>query len=226
MAVVVPSMRRVVDLAHSIETGMPVFPTDPAPAVLPWARMPVHPFDTEVVHISSHTGTHMDAPSHFVRGAAAIDEVDLAGCLSPGALLDLRSLAPVGTIDPSDLRDAEARSVSCLSQGDAVLLWTGWSRRWRHRDYVAGYPGLSEDGARYLVERGASVVGIDTPNVDHPSAGDFPAHRALLSAGIPIVENLTRLGTIRSPNFTFVALPLAIVSATGSPVRAVAIIGG
>ena len=205
---------------------MPVFPTDPAPAVLPWARMPVHPFDTEVLHLSSHTGTHMDAPSHFVRGATAIDGVDVARCLSPGALLDLRDVAPGSTIDSSDLRDAEGRSGRYVSQGDAVLLWTGWSQRWRHRDYVAGYPGLSEDAARYLAERGASVVGIDTANVDHPGAGDFPAHRALLSAGIPIVENLTRLGMIRSSNFTFVALPLAIASATGSPVRAVAVVGG
>jgi len=218
-------MRRVVDLAHSIETGMPVFPTDPAPAVLPWARMPVHPFDTEVVHISSHTGTHMDAPSHFVRDATAIDGVDVAGCFSPGALLDLRGVAPGSTIGPSDLRDAERRSGRYASHGNAVLLWTGWSRRWRHRDYVTGYPGLSGDGARYLVERGASVVGVDTPNVDHPGAGDFPAHRVLLNAGIPIVENLTRLGTIRSSSFTFVALPLAIASATGSPVRAVAVVG-
>ena len=225
MAVVVPSMRRVIDLSHPIKAGMPVFPTDPAPVVLPWARMPVHPFDTEVLHLSSHTGTHMDAPSHFVRGATAIDEVDVAGCFSPGALLDLRGVAPGSMIDPSDLREAEGRSGRCLAQGNAVLLWTGWSRRWRRRDYVTGYPGLSEDGARCLAERGASVVGIDTANIDHPGAGEFPAHRALLSAGIPIVENLTRLGTIRSSSFTFVALPPAIASATGSPVRAVVVVG-
>ena len=219
-------MRRIVDLSHTIEAGMPVFPSDPAPAVLPWARMPVHPFDTEVLHLSGHTGTHVDAPSHFVQGATAIDELDLARCVRPGTTLDLRGVAPGSSIDSSHLRDAEGRCGRSVAEGDAVLLWTGWSRRWRYRDYLTGYPGLSEDGARYLVQRGPSVVGIDTANIDVPDAGDFPAHRALLQAPIPIVENLTRLGTIRSSNFTFVVLPLAITGATGSPVRAVAVVGG
>ena len=71
-----------------------------------------------------------------------------------------------------------------------------------------------------------ALVGIDSANIDHPNDGDFPAHKTLLGRGIPSIENLTRLGAVRSRSFTFVALPLAITGATGSPVRALAIGGG
>ena len=216
--------RRVVDLSHPIEGSMPVFPLDPAPVVLPWARMPSQPYDSEVLHLSSHTGTHMDAPSHFIQGAGAIDEVSLERCVVPGVLLDLRATGRGGLIDPAALRLAEERRGSPVAEGDAALLWTGWSRRWRSRDFLTHYPGLSEEGARYLAERRVAIVGVDSANVDHPEAGHFPAHRTLLGAGIPIVENLARLGAIRSRNFTLVLLPLGIVGATGSPVRAVAVV--
>ena len=98
--------------------------------------------------------------------------------------------------------------------------------RWKSPDYLTAYPGLSGDGAQYLAERGVSLVGVDSGNVDHPDSVDFPAHKSLLARNIPIVENLTRLGGIRSRSFTFVALPVAIVGATGSPVRALAMVEG
>ena len=71
-----------------------------------------------------------------------------------------------------------------------------------------------------------ALVGVDSANIDHPEDGDFPAHKTLLGSSIPIVENLTRLGAIRSQAFTFIALPLFLPGATGSPVRALAVVGG
>jgi kynurenine formamidase len=221
-----PVKRRVVDLSHPIEGSMPVFPSDPAPAVLPWSRIPVQPFNSEVLHLATHTGTHMDAPNHFFTGAAAIERVSLERCACPGAVLDLREAGTSGVIDANALRRAEGRRGRAVAEGEAVLLWTGWSGRWRSRDFLTHHPGLTEDGARYLAERRVAAVGVDSVNLDRPDAHDFPAHKELLGRGIPIVENLARLGAIRSSRFTFVALPLGIVGATGSPVRAVAIIQG
>ncbi len=90
--------------------------------------------------------------------------------------------------------------------------------------YLSENPGLDRHGAEAIVESGASLVGIDTANLDLPDAADFPAHHALLRADMPIVENLANLGAIRASAFTLVALPLRLRGATGSPIRAVALV--
>lgn len=217
--------RRIVDLSRHIEPSMPVFPLDPKPAILTWAQTPVHAFDSEVLHLSTHTGTHMDAPNHMLgREADSIERVSLDRCIGRGMVLDLRRVPPRGIIDRDALRGCEETLGRTPESGDAVLLWTGWAGHWRSRDFLTDYPGLAQDAAQYLAEREVGLVGVDSANLDHPGAGDFPAHKTLLGKGIPIVENLTRLGAIRSRNFTFIALPLAIAGATGSPVRALAVV--
>ena len=217
--------RRIVDLSRHIEPSMPVFPLDPKPAILTWARSPVHAFDSEVLHLSTHTGTHMDAPNHMLgREAESIERVSLDRCIGRGMVLDLRRSPPRGIIDRDSLRQSGLDPALNLEPGDAVLLWTGWARHWRSPDFLTDYPGLAQDAAQYLADLEVGLVGVDSVNLDHPDAVDFPAHKTLLSMGIPIVENLTRLGSIRSRTFTFVALPLAIAGATGSPVRALAMV--
>ena len=205
---------------------MPVFPLYPKPITLAWTQTPVHPFDSEILHCVTHTGTHMDAPSHFLKGTDSIEDIGLDRCVAPGAVVDLRSVGAQGLIGRDSLRRGEEKRGRRLERGDAALLWTGWGKHWHSPDFLTDYPGLTEDGAQYLSDREVALVGIDTANVDHPEAEEFPAHKTLLCSGIPVVENLARLGSIRSSAFAFVALPLAIVGATGSPVRALAIVEG
>ena len=217
--------RRIVDLSRPIEPSMPVFPLYPKPTTVTWTQTPVHAFDSEMLHLVTHTGTHMDAPNHMLgREAGSIDGIDLNRCIGKGVLLDLRRVPPLGIIDRDTLRHCEEDLGVELEPGDAVLLWTGWSNHWRSTDFLTDYPGLAQHAAQYLADREVALVGVDTANLDHPDAGAFPAHKTLLGKGIPIVENLTRLGAIRSRWFSFVALPLAIAGATGSPVRALAMV--
>jgi kynurenine formamidase len=216
---------RIVDLTHPLEPSMPVFPLDPKPLILTWTKLPFHPYDSELLHCGTHTGTHIDAPSHFVKGADPVETLKPASCIAPGVILDFRELAPRASIGVDHLRRAEEQLGTQVEKGSAMLIWTGWSRNWKATNYLRDYPGLTEEAAQYLADREVALVGVDSANLDHPDAAGFPAHKTLLGNAIPIVENLTRIGLIRSSWFTFVALPLPIVGATGSPVRAIAVVG-
>lgn len=216
---------RIIDLTRPILAGMLVYPSDPVPEVRSWTQRATHGYDSEVLHLGTHTGTHMDAPSHFLAQAATIDVLPMAACMLPGVLLDLRNAG--GEIGLEALLRAEASLGRLVGRDEAVLLWTGWSEWWPSAEYLRDYPGLTAEGAALLAERGAGLVGIDTASVDQAAAEGFPAHRALLSKGVLIVENLKGLAALQGVGaFRFQALPLPIAGASGSPVRAVAVVGG
>jgi arylformamidase len=164
--------------------------------------------------LDMHLGTHMDAPLHFIPGAA--DIASLALVLRPAVVVRTRE------------RAIPARALpEALPQGCAVLFDTGWTTSLESRSYYEGFPHLSPELAEALVSRGATLVAIDTPSVDAiDPTSRFPAHRILLGAGIPIVEGLCNLD--RLPDgaraFWFAAFPLKLEGADGSPVRAVALL--
>jgi arylformamidase len=167
---------------------------------------------THVSHLDLHLGTHIDAPLHFVPGAADVAALDLA--LYPAVVVDTREheVSP-GVLPAQSLR------------GCAVLFSTGWTIDAESPAYFAGFPHLSPKTAAELVDRGAALVGIDTPSVDpNDPTSRYPAHRILLGAGIPIVEGLCNLD--RLPDgldaFQFACFPLKLEGLDGSPVRAVA----
>ena len=110
-------------------------------------------------------------------------------------------------------------------ESKAVLFDTGWSRKWRQPDYLKGYPFLTRDSAEHLVEAGARLVGIDSPNVDDDGDGQRPVHTILLGAGIPVVEHLTGLDALPESGFRFFAVPPMIRRFTSFPVRAFALVG-
>jgi len=205
-----------VDLTMAISPLTRVFPGSPQPAFIKWSTFGVHGYDSEVMHMSTHTGTHMDAPSHFAPGMASIDQVPAARLVSSGVLLRVRKGAD-GTIVVADIMDEEIR------EGDAVVFATGWEKH-EGADYMTRNPGLSQDVARYLVERKVNAVGIDGPSIDPGFDEKFAAHNILLPAGVIVVENLCNLDRIEGRRFTLVVAPLKLAGASGSPVRALALL--
>ncbi len=215
--------RRHIDLSHVVEDGMVTYKGLPAPKISDFlsrtasrARYaPGTEFQIGLIEMCSNTGTYVDSPFHRYP-----DGADIGG-------LELDRLADVDAITV-DVRAASGRAID-LAQlrshdvaGKAVLVRTGWDRHWRTDAYFTGHPFLTADAARYLVERGAIVVGIDSYNIDDVAGGERPVHSALLAAGIPICEHLTNLGALPARGYRFTAVPVKVTGMGTFPVRAYA----
>ena len=208
------SRGRIVDLSQPLSAGTPVYPGDDAVRVTIVDQTSVN---LSRIEFSVHTGTHMDAPFHFFDGAETIDLTPLERCVGPARLVDLRSIAEEGEIRREHI---EARCHAPL-RAHAAVLYTGWSEQWDQPGYFSDHPCLAPAAARFLVDSGVLLVGVDMPSVDRTP---YPAHQILLRAGVPIVENLTNLDAIGADRFQIVMLPLKLAGRDGSPIRAVAIV--
>src|SRR3954470_8668121 len=252
---------RVYDLSQPIAPGMPVLGLHPpytftlvrrhGDAERPGSSSSAN----ELLVMCAHTGTHLDALAHYARDGCLYGGVDAAAAqrgtagfrqlgieetppiIQRGILLDvpgalgldvLGDQQPVGA---AELDAAERHAGVRVEAGDAVLVRTGWARRWseaaRFVDGDAGCPGLSGDGARWLLARGVRLTGNDTAYYEVYPRGEDNVHALLIADhGVHIIENLNleRLAADRVYQFLFVALPLPLVGATGSPIRPVAVV--
>jgi len=206
---------RIVDLSQPVGAGTPVFPGDGPVRVTILDQASVN---LSRIDLSVHTGTHMDAPFHFYSGADTIDRIPLERCVGPARIVDLLDLAAGNEIR----RDHIERRLNAPLRAHAAVLHTGWSKYWGAPGYFTGHPCLTADAAQFLVDCGVQLVGLDMPSVDRAR---YPAHKILLGAGVPIVENLTNLDAIGADLFQLVVLPLKLAGRDGSPVRAVAFVG-
>lgn len=223
-------MTTFIDLSHKLEPGMPSYPGLPEPHFKVWmsheesaargAYAPGTVFQIAHYEIGGNTGTYVDAPFHRHPGASDLAALPLEKLANiPGLLLPAPEEGPIGAdaFEGPDVR------------GKAVLVHTGWSRRWGG-DYFRSGPYLTADACNALVEAGAALVGIDCANIDNignmDGTGDpsRPAHTILLGAGIPIVEHLTGLAELPDEGFRFFAVPPAIEGGTSFAVRAFAIV--
>jgi arylformamidase len=217
---------RFVELSHVIADGTVTLPGLPAPVItahLTWAdSRPRYAAGTEFsmdrITMIGQTGTYLDSPRHRYP-----DGADLAG-LPLERLADLPAVV-VRTAGSGrsvvDVSDLEPLAVA----GRAVLLHTGGDRHWGTPAYAVDAPYLTAAGARWLVDHGAALVGIDSINIDDmspASAGERPAHTLLLAAGIPIVEHLTALADLPPAGARFTAAPPRITAFGTFPVRAYA----
>jgi kynurenine formamidase len=206
---------KLIDLSRTIHSGMPVFPGDPVVTLRPAGALP--PWSVTALEFGTHTGTHIDAATHFVPGGTTIDRYPLERFVLPAYVVRVRAeggeaieWAMLAGALPDDLTDT------------AVLLNTGWDRFWGE-EIALRHPYLSEAAAAGLVERGVGVVGTDALNVDSTAPATTHAHATLLGADVLIVENLTGLIVLeqgRSHQCAF--MPLRLDGADGSPIRAYA----
>lgn len=216
----------VIDLSQELATGMQVFALHSPTHLLPWAKRETYGFASEALFCNSHAGTHVDAPFHFLAQGQTVDRVPLDRFFGPAVVYDLTHLSPRSRISPDDLAPCVAETP--IEPGDIVLLRTGIDERLGTPDYLRAYSGLAEQSARLLAGLGVKAVGTDAPGIDHPEAVACPAHHVLLPAGILIYENLANLAALlavaRGRRFTFHGLPLRLAAASGSPVRAMAVV--
>ncbi len=187
---------------------MPVYPGDPAVSVEPAATMEADGFRVHRLALSTHAGTHLDAPSHLEPDGRTLGEYDIEA---------FRWDARVVHCDPG--RDGSIREgdVPAADGADAVVFATGWSEHWGADEYRE-HPALTPDAAARCAREGYHV-GVDCPSVDPAGSAAFPAHHELLGAGRLILENLTNLAGLPE-RVTMHAYPLA-VDADGAPARVV-----
>jgi kynurenine formamidase len=177
---------KVIDLSMEISESLKVFPGSPQPCFVPWTSFAKHGYDSEAIFMSTHTGTHMDAPSHFVRGRPSIDRLGSDKFIAEAVLIEIPKRAN-GLVQANELRGADVRPK------DAVVVATGWERHQRAANYMSANPGLSAGAARFLASKKVSMVAIDGPSIDRGSDSSFPAHKVLLRRNILVVENLCNL---------------------------------
>lgn len=207
----------IVDLTHMIEAGMPVYPGDPEVTQESASTMTRDGCRVARLTLSSHTGTHMDAPAHILSQGTTLDQLPVSQFCGRAAVLDVSQLAG-GVISAQFLRER----CCALRPADFALFYTGWERLWgTDAFYQGGFPILDHEAAKYLVSCGLKGVGTDAPGVD-PMAGPYDAHRTLLSGGLVILENLRLQRVIGRQDLMLFALPLKWARADGAPVRAVA----
>lgn len=219
--------RRLIELNHLYEEFMPVWPTH---GKFFCSRAEDYSagdgnYNCQL-SLGDHCGTHVDAPVHFIEGGKTIEQVDVQQLTGRGRCLDMSHLTENADITLEMIQRWEAGNGEILAQ-DIVIFRTGYDEKWRCRPHQAAFlqnwPGLSEEGARYLLEKGVTVFGTDAMSLDRYSNEEHPAHLAVLGADCLIIENLANLKNLPT-EFIFMALPLRIKGASASPIRAVALV--
>ncbi len=214
-----------IDLSHEVEHGMVTYQGLPAPVICDYlsreasrARYaPGTEFHIGRIDMVANTGTYLDSPFHRYA-----DGRDLAG-------LSLDSLANLECLVARVEQDGD-RAIARLPfserevSGCAVLVETGWDRHWRTDAYFSGHPYLTGELARWLVNAGAVLVGIDSYNIDCTDTGERPVHSALLRHDVPIVEHLRGLAALPERGARFFAVPVKVKGFGTFPVRAFALV--
>jgi kynurenine formamidase len=212
---------KIIDLSMSVFSGMPVFPGDPAVSVTVEKQLFENEYQVSRIRFGSHTGTHIDAPRHFLTEGAAVSDIDLE-CFVGEAICLRPSFAKTEVVGrPTfDLTDSQRESIR---PGDRIILSTGWEKLTGTPEYFGNYPLFSEDLIMFLLEKQPVLLGADLPTL--AGSGDpFRLHREMFSGRTVFVEGLVRTGELREGRFFFSAAPLKIINGDGSPVRAYAIV--
>jgi arylformamidase len=196
-------MTEIIDISVPVRPGMITYPGDPTVTL----ERVVSIADGGVVNLSRldfgvHTGTHVDAPVHFIEGAPAAESLPLDVLIGPASVVDLRRAERL-----------DGPSLAKLPGAERILLKTRNSELWERETFAEEFLALTEDGARSLVERGVRLVGID-----YLSIGDEAAHEVLLAAGVVAIEGLD-LHAVEPGEYQLVCAPLKLVGSDGAPAR-------
>lgn len=208
------------DLSHSVYTGMTTIPLLPKVEVRSLSALDMGAaVNVSELRMATHAGTHIDAPAHVIRGGRTIDQIPLERWWGPAVVVPIArdggEAIPVQDLAAADIR-----------RGDIVLLHTGWDVHFDAPAYQL-HPYLGDDTARWLVDRGVSMVGIDAVSVEmplerRPPGFDLPVHHVLLEHDVLVIENLADLGPLSGRRVRVHAFPLDIRGGDGAPARVIA----
>ena len=209
-----------IDLTLTISKSIPNFPGSPKPHFILWSDIKDDGYNLELLFLSSHTGTHIDVPYHFVKNGMKIHQIPLDRLIGKAILIKLKKTknSPITKMDISLFE----KKNGTIPNNSSVFFFTDWQKNLKKDNYFTENPGLDKSAAIYLASKKINLVGTDSPSIDLGKNTSFIVHHILSKNNILIVENLTNLNKITSLEFSFTILPLKLKDATGSPVRAIA----
>lgn len=209
----------LIDLSHPLEHGQPNFPYDPKISVLVHNTIESIGYNITEVSMSTHQGTHLDAPYHFYDDGKTVDEMSLEQFYGPAQLVDLAPGSHLEEETPLTIEMFEPHEDK-FEPGAKVIYRTGWDRKFGSSDFFSGFPTLTVEAAQWIADHNIELLGMDTPT---PSTDWKEVHLTLLAEGVEIVivEGLTNLDRLPE-QFTFMGFPLNIKGRDGAPIRAVA----
>jgi arylformamidase len=204
---------KLIDVSVPLDGSLPTYPGNTPFSLEPIKRIADGgSSNLSTLHLSAHAGTHVDAPRHFFDAGISVDAIPLEILCGRTRVVEVTSRKAVEADDLAAAGD--------LSEDVRVLIKTHNSRLWGSGEFHADYIGVAESGAKYLVEHGIKVVGVDYLSVEPFKTPGAPAHHALLGGGTIVIEGLN-LRDVEPGVYDMVCLPLRVVGADGAPARVV-----
>lgn len=216
-----------VDLSYTMEENMPSWPTHARYGSVVYES---YDFGAAALHsrvtFSEHSGTHIDAPRHFIRNGTSVDRLPATTVMGRGVTIGATFVKPCGLLTLDAIKAFE-KANGPIEPGDIVMIRFGWDKKYRlqpdSKDFLENWPGLSAEGAEYFLSKKVAAVGCDALSLDAFDAADSVCHKILLGHSVPILENIRNLSKL--PAFSYViGLPLKFLNGSGSPIRLVAFI--
>ncbi|ACB84540.1 cyclase family protein [Natranaerobius thermophilus] len=215
------NVKGFIDVTMTAYHGLKGFPT---PWILDYqmeatATHETHNRSVTKLSTSTHTGTHIDVPAHFLRNGATLDKFSIEDFLGTGYLLDFSYKNSLDGIDIQDIKETGYQ----IGAGDIVIFRTDWSDHFPSKKYFSQAPFITQAAADFLCERNVKAIGVDTASVEDPrelSPQKASAiHQKLLGSGMYIIEGLTELKQIPEGQIEIICFPLKLKSADGAPAR-------
>lgn len=218
--------KRIIDLSMCIEEGMQTFSAHwhPLVEITQLGRHGIENRETRKITMGTHTGTHIDAPRHFIANGETVDEIKLDQLVGPASVVNLSQFPNFHEITKEELKNMVARlpitRLICRFDWDQKALGT--------RAYYSDHAYFSEEACQWLVDNGCQLLALDTPQPDNPKNGcssknDAPNHKILLGNNVIIVEYLVNIKEIKKSQVELVVAPLKIKEGDGAPARCFAI---
>jgi len=212
---------KATDLTHHLRNGMPIYPGDPSPSFENFATLRNDGVNLTKLIMGSHTGTHLDAPRHFIKDGIGIDRIPPDKLIGEAYVADL-SKKPIGSGITS--KDIRRELEETIVKDDIVVIYTGCSEHWGDKSINRDYTYLTADAADYLVSKRVRAVGIDFLSVEKFKAPEPITHKTLLGSGIFIIESLSSaLKQFVGKRILMICMPIKLQDGDGAPARVVAV---